>query len=112
MERWAKAVRIDPKNRYLAGLLAKANLVDDRKLKELSGLILVYAALFLTEGIGLLLRKRWAEYLTTIATASFIPLEMYELCRRATVAKVALLVINVAIVIYLIFNLRKTAKNS
>ena len=112
LEHWAKAVRVDPENRYLAGLLAKANLVDDRKLKELGGLTLVYAALFLTEGIGLLLHKRWAEYLTTIATASFVPLEIYELCRHATVAKAALLVINVAIVIYLIFNLRRTAKNS
>ena len=112
LEHWVKAVRIDPENRYLAGLLAKANLVDDRKLRELGGLTLVYAGLFLTEGVGLLLHKRWAEYLTTIATASFIPLEIYELSRHATTVKTVLLVINVAIVIYLIFNLRKTAKDS
>lgn len=111
LEHWGRAVRIDPENRYLAGLLAKANLVDDHKLKELGGLTLIYAALFLTEGVGLLLRKRWAEYLTTIATASFIPLEIYELCRHATVVKAALLVVNVAIVIYLIITLRKGAKN-
>ena len=110
LEHWARAIRIDPENRYLAGVLAKANLVDDRKLKELGGLTLIYAALFLTEGVGLLLRKRWAEYLTTIATASFIPLEIYELCKHATAVKGALLVVNVAIVIYLIFTLRKNAK--
>jgi uncharacterized membrane protein (DUF2068 family) len=112
LEHWAKAARIDPENRYLVGLLAKANLVDARKLKELGGLTLAYAALFLTEGVGLWLRQRWAEYLTTIATASFIPLEIYELGRHPTVAKTILLVLNVAIVIYLIFTLRKNAKTS
>lgn len=110
LEHWTKAVRIDPDNRYLAGLLAKASLVDDRKLEELGALTLIYAALFLTEGIGLLMRKRWAEYLTTIATASFIPLEIYELFKHATVVKAALLFVNVAIVVYLIVTLRKNAK--
>lgn len=111
LEHWTKALRIDPDNRHLAGLLAKASLVDDRKLEELGALTLVYAALFLTEGIGLLMHKRWAEYLTTIATASFIPLEVYELLKHATAMKAALLVVNVAIVIYLIVTLRKNANH-
>src|SRR5215470_16145433 len=48
---------------------------------------LVYAALLSTEGIGLLLRRRWAEYFTVLVTGSFIPLELYELARRATVTR-------------------------
>jgi hypothetical protein len=44
----------------------------------------VYAGLLLTEGLGLLLRKRWAEYLTIITTAGLIPIELYEMSRRAT----------------------------
>ena len=67
----------------------------------------LYAALFLIEGIGLWTGKRWAEYLTIIATASLVPLELYELVRHATLAKAIVLVVNIAIVIYLIYLLRR-----
>lgn len=60
-----------------------------------------YALLYATEGVGLWLQKRWAEYLTTVATASLIPLEIWELTRGLSVLKAAALTINVAIVIYL-----------
>jgi uncharacterized membrane protein (DUF2068 family) len=100
-------MRVDPDNKYIAALLAKLGLVDDRHLKELSGLAAIYAALFLTEGAGLLLRKRWAEYLTVIATASLIPLEIYEVTRHISLPRIFFLVGNVAIVIYLIFILRR-----
>jgi uncharacterized membrane protein (DUF2068 family) len=66
-----------------------------------------YAALFFVEGFGLWTGKRWAEYLTTIATASLIPFEVYELIRHATWVKVVVLIGNIAIVIYLIFLLRR-----
>jgi len=42
----------------------------------------------LTEGVGLALRKRWAEYLTIIATSSLIPLEVYELIQHFSVMKI------------------------
>ncbi len=66
-----------------------------------------YAALLSTEGIGLLLRKHWAEYFTVITTAALIPLEVYELIRHFTAVKVVVLVINIAIVWYLVLRLRK-----
>lgn len=67
----------------------------------------VYAALLLTEGTGLLLRKRWAEYFTIITTACLIPLEVYEIVRRVTAVKTAILIINFAIVAYLIARVRR-----
>jgi uncharacterized membrane protein (DUF2068 family) len=100
-------LRFDPDNRHIAGLLAKLGLVDDHRLEELSGLTFFYAALFLTEGIGLLRQKRWAEYLTVVATASLIPLEIYVVCRHVTVLHVLLFAGNVAILAYLIFIIRK-----
>jgi uncharacterized membrane protein (DUF2068 family) len=100
-------MRVDPDNKYVAALLAKLGLVDDRHLKELSGLAAIYAGLFLTEGTGLLLRKRWAEYLTVIATASFIPLAIYEIHRHCSLTRVSFFLGNIAILIYLIFILRK-----
>jgi len=107
VEHLINVMRVDPDNKYVAALLAKVGLVDDRHLKELSGLAAIYAGLFLTEGTGLLLRKRWAEYLTVIATASFIPLEIYEIHRHCSLTRVSFFLGNIAILIYLIFILRK-----
>jgi uncharacterized membrane protein (DUF2068 family) len=64
---------------------------------------LAYAAVFATEGTGLVLRKAWAEWLTIGATGSFVPLEAYELVHRPSWAKVVALAINVAIVAYLVW---------
>jgi uncharacterized membrane protein (DUF2068 family) len=65
-----------------------------------------YAALYTIEGVGLWLRKRWAEYLTTIATASLIPFELWELTQGPSPVKIGALLVNVAIVAYLVYVLR------
>src|ERR1700719_2054878 len=55
---------------------------------------LAYAAVFAVEGIGLWMQKRWAEWLTTIITASLIPLELWELFDKPNIGKAAVLVAN------------------
>lgn len=64
--------------------------------------LLLYGLLEAVEGVGLWLAKRWAEYLTVIATAGFLPLEVYELLKTVTVTKIVAFVINVLVVVYLI----------
>jgi uncharacterized membrane protein (DUF2068 family) len=64
--------------------------------------LLAYGLLEAVEGVGLWLAKRWAEYLTVVATAAFLPLEVYELIREVTVTRAAAFVVNVAVVVYLI----------
>jgi uncharacterized membrane protein (DUF2068 family) len=63
---------------------------------------LVYAAIFATEGIGLWMRKHWAEWFTVIATGSFVPVELYECIVRFGWLKFAVMVANILIVIYLV----------
>lgn len=104
--RWVRMTGINPENRYIVHGLAKAGLIDDHRLKQIGAATLAYAALFFAEGFGLLYHKRWAEFLTVIATASFIPLESYEVWRHPTLIKSAVLVGNLAAVIYLLFILR------
>ena len=67
---------------------------------------IAYGSLFTVEGIGLWKGKRWAEYLTVIATSVLIPFEIYELTRRLTVVRVSALVVNAAAVVYLVYRLR------
>lgn len=88
-------MQLSPRKIILAGILACA-----------------YALLYATEGIGLWLQKRWAEYLTTVATASLIPFEIWELTRGLSVLKGAALAINIAIVIYLCHVIRADRKHS
>jgi uncharacterized membrane protein (DUF2068 family) len=107
VEDFANKLRVDPDNRYLGALLAKLNLLDDRKLEALSGLTFAYSALFLTEGTGLFFEKRWAEFLTIIATASFIPLELYELFKNPSLVKSFFLALNAGIIVFLVVTLRR-----
>ena len=100
-------LRVDSDNRYLGALLVKLSLLDDKKLAALSGLTFAYCALFFTEGTGLFFEKRWAEYLTIIATASFIPLEFYELLKNPSVVRSLVLTLNAGIVVFLIVSLRR-----
>lgn len=88
-------------------LLAKANLFDAPKKKLVSGILAFYAVLFATEGTGLLLKKRWAEYFTVILTGTGIPIEIFEIWRKNNGLKMAAFVINVLIVWFLIFHLSR-----
>jgi uncharacterized membrane protein (DUF2068 family) len=106
--RWIDLLRIDPQNQYIQKLLAKIGRIDARKLKELSIGTFLYSAVFLTEGVGLALQKRWAEYVTILTTASLLPLEVYEIVKRFSVAKTVVLLINIAVVVYLVYEVRRT----
>jgi uncharacterized membrane protein (DUF2068 family) len=68
--------------------------------------IAAYGALEGVEAIGLWLGRRWAEYLTFVSTTVFVPFEIYELTKSVTALKVLTLIINLAIVVYLLFSKR------
>jgi len=73
------------------------------RLQLVGGILALYALLEGVEAVGLWMQKRWAEYLTLIATAGLLPLEIYELTERITVLKIVALVLNVAVVVYLLY---------
>ncbi|MEP7055216.1 MAG: DUF2127 domain-containing protein [Actinomycetota bacterium] len=64
--------------------------------------LLLYGVLEAVEGIGLWLAKRWAEYLTVLATAAFLPIEIRELIHTVTVTKLGALIVNIIAVAYLV----------
>ena len=85
----------------------KLSTLQEPRLVVVAIVAFAYAALFGVEGVGLWMKKRWAEFLTIFATSSFVPIEVYELIRRATWARGATLAVNLFVVGYLIWKVRQ-----
>ncbi len=81
--------------------VAKIGSLDERTVHRLAAISLAYGAVFLVEGVGLVTRRRWAEWLTVIVTGSFIPFEVMELAKEFTAPRLSALVVNFAILVYL-----------
>jgi uncharacterized membrane protein (DUF2068 family) len=64
---------------------------------------ILYGLLEVTEAVGLMLRRRWAEYLVLLATVAFLPLEIDEVLRKPSALKALTLLINIAIAVYLVW---------
>ena len=105
--RLATALKFDPESKFVTLLLDKADLIDAHRLKQISLATFGYSALALTEGVGLMLEKVWAEYLTLSLTVSFLPWELYELARQPNWFRLSLLLINLAVLGYLVWLLRR-----
>jgi len=98
---WAHVFFVGVHSRFIQRWLVAVGLVKQRDLKLIVTTTFVYSGLLLTEGTGLLMEKVWAEYMTIFITASFIPIEVYELVRHTTVARGCVLAVNVLVVVYL-----------
>src|SRR5579859_281442 len=86
--------------------------LSEAKIHALRFVTFSYAAIFAVEGIGLWMQKRWAEWLTTIITASLIPLEVWEFAYRPNLGKAAVVIANSAIVAYLIWHVRSRGRGA
>ena len=106
---WVTDLDLDPENRAVTWLFQHVGMAQPHTLKAVSIGLLCYAAVLLTEGTGLLRRRRWAEYLTVLVTASLIPVEVYEMVKHTTAIRLVVLGLNGAVVWYLIRRVRRTA---
>jgi uncharacterized membrane protein (DUF2068 family) len=108
---WIRRLNVDTQTPFIQSLPSRAQALTPGKLTLISASTFVYSALFMTEGVGLLLRQRWAEYFTIVITASFLPIEIYEMVAKDfSPFKLILLLANAAIVVYLIWHLRHEKK--
>jgi uncharacterized membrane protein (DUF2068 family) len=95
----------NPSHPRKSGLLHELDqlfTLESSKLRLAGAGIAAYALLEGAEAIGLWWQRRWAEYLTFIATTALLPLELYELSHKVTPFKVSALIVNIAIVVYLL----------
>lgn len=105
-QHWMDTLGLDPGNRLVDAALQKAADLTPHKVKFLGACSFIYAGLFATEGTGLWLAKRWGEWITVVITGSLVPVEIYEIAQHASAMKIAMLVINIAVVVYLIYRIR------
>jgi uncharacterized membrane protein (DUF2068 family) len=105
-----RAIELDPRRPFLHRFVAYLHRLHASGLRIAALFALGYGALELVEGTGLWLDQLWAEYLTVIATSLLLPFEVYELVRRPSVWKAGGIVVNVAIVVYLVYLLRRRVR--
>jgi uncharacterized membrane protein (DUF2068 family) len=101
--RLAERLRIDPDGRLVSYVIDHLDAITAQRMKQIGLATFFYAGLRTTEGIGLVLEKKWAEYLTVIVTVSFLPWELYEIVRHPDWLRVCLLVANLIVLAYLVW---------
>lgn len=99
-------LHIDSEGRLASFLMDKADLIGHHQLRQGALFAFLYAGLCLIEGTGLVKRKVWAEYFTVSLTAAALPWEGYELVARFESYKVVLLLVNLAVLLYLLLVLK------
>ena len=85
-----------------AGLLTHLAQVKPHSLSVLAAIATAYAVVSGFEAVGLWRERRWAEYLTALSTAGFLPIELHELIARVTVVRVGTMAVNLVILGYLV----------
>ncbi len=107
VEAWTAELAARHERSAVGHLLAWVSGQHPRRLEAFAIGSFLFAGLFLTEGLGLWLGKRWAQYLTVIATTLFVPLEVFEIARRVTPTRLSALALNLAVVVLLVDHLRR-----
>jgi len=107
--RWASELDVGPLRGKIGDFVANKLLnISSNRLVEAAIGCTLYAILFYVEGIGLLLNKLWAEWVVVISTSLLIPVEIYEIhAHWPDTLPLAALLLNVAIVLFLIFRVRR-----
>jgi uncharacterized membrane protein (DUF2068 family) len=105
---FTRQIGLDARHNAVGHFISKAGALSLSKRVEYAAIAIAYGILEGVEGYGLWTRRRWAEYLTIVATALLLIPEIDELIKRPTALKAAAFVVNLAIVIYLIVRVRRT----
>jgi uncharacterized membrane protein (DUF2068 family) len=108
--RLAERLRMDMDGRVMTWVLDHLDDVTSRRLKQIGIATFFYAGLRVAEGVGLVMEKVWAEYLTVGVTMSFLPWEVYEICRRLDWIRIGLLVVNLIVLAYLLWLMRRNRR--
>jgi uncharacterized membrane protein (DUF2068 family) len=108
--RLAERLRMDMDGRVMTWVLDHLDDVTSRRMKQIGIVTFLYAGLRVAEGVGLVMEKVWAEHLTVGVTMSFLPWEIYEICRHLDWLRVGLLLVNLVVLAYLLWLLKRNRR--
>jgi uncharacterized membrane protein (DUF2068 family) len=106
-DHFIRALELDPRRPFLHRIVVRLHHLHVRTVLVTGIAAIGYGLLELAEGVGLWLDQLWAEYLTVIATSLLLPFELYELVSKPSLLKAGGIVVNIAIVAYLAWMLRR-----
>jgi uncharacterized membrane protein (DUF2068 family) len=102
-ESFLEWLHISPDTRYAQVFLSLADQVTDAKLWTVAIVALAYSTLRFFEAYGLWRERAWAEWLALVSGAIYLPFEIFELARRPDWVRLAIFLINLAVVLYMAF---------
>jgi uncharacterized membrane protein (DUF2068 family) len=108
----ASHLRVEQDGRLFTWVLDHVDSITAHRLKQIGIATFFYGGLRILEGLGLVMEKLWAEYLTVGATTIFLPWEMYEICRHPDLIRVGVLVVNLLVLAYLTWSLRRRLRRA
>lgn len=103
----AAKLNVNSESHLVTFLVDHLDPITAHRLKQIGIVTFLYSGIRVAEGIGLVLEKVWAEYLTICVTVSFLPWEIYEMIRRLDWFRVGLFVVNLMVLAYLVWWLRR-----
>ncbi len=109
-ENLLRVLHVSPDDRLSHFVMRSANRITDKKLWSLAGLAAMYSSLRFVEAYGLWKARAWAEWIALISGAMYLPFEARELIRKITFLHSGLLIVNLAIVAYMVY-LRSVGQN-
>lgn len=101
-------LRLNPEDHIVHTAASWIGRLDQQQLELAGFAVILYGLLYVAQSVGLLFRCRWGAYLIIVNTGFLIPLEGYEAVRKPTLVRFTILVVNVAIVLYLVWKLRRS----
>ncbi|MDE3042517.1 MAG: DUF2127 domain-containing protein [Nitrospirota bacterium] len=107
-----EALHLDADFRILHALVLKVNARQLHSVLVMGVISLSYAGLLLAQGVGLWLEASWPAYVTVISTSLLLPFEVYEVLQRVSALRIWVLLLNLAIVVYLISQLKQPTVHS
>jgi uncharacterized membrane protein (DUF2068 family) len=105
--RWMNRLHIDPTSRFGHHVLTRITEFQVRRLVWFAVFLFGYSLINVIEGVGLICRKTWAEWLTAVTTALLIPFEAWRATRRPDWVHAVIIVLNVLVVVYLVWRIRR-----
>jgi uncharacterized membrane protein (DUF2068 family) len=98
-----RILHISPDHHFAQAFLDWSDTLTDAKLWAVAAAAGAYSILRFVEAYGLWYARAWAEWIALVSGAAYLPFEIYKLLHRQSWLHIAILVINLAIVVYMAY---------